>query len=299
MGLFFRKKQRQPADARKIGPSDMKAHEGEIVKIQAFVRGCLCRARVTKMVTRLIDEMLAKKGQTREEEVGDVVAEADFETEDEEEYDEYSVESMEPLEETGPIGDVDQEGPSQSQPQPQPQPPMPRRGSSGPYNYRDAMQNMQGSVRNMSGIFQDPNSPAPPRNWTPKKEKDKLAFLKAAAPPLTNTEVSPSQTPKATLKNVQLKSNATKHVLSSDELLKEQEVRLNEEIERLLQDIKRIGEPGQPYVNFGDLFDDDEVANYYEALVGTLKAAKKKKLISYEGQILLKGVNDAVEIRII
>ena len=54
-----------------------------------------------------------------------------------------------------------------------------------------------------------------------------------------------------------------------------------------------------PFVNFGELFDDDGVANYYEALVGTLKAAKKKKLITYQGQILLKGVNDAVEIRIL
>jgi hypothetical protein len=54
---------------------------------------------------------------------------------------------------------------------------------------------------------------------------------------------------------------------------------MNDEIQQLFTDIKRIGESGEPYVAFGELFDDEEVANYYEALVGTLKAAKKKGLI--------------------
>jgi hypothetical protein len=49
---------------------------------------------------------------------------------------------------------------------------------------------------------------------------------------------------------------------------------------------------------FGDLFDDDEVSNYYEALVGTLKAAKKRGLITFAGQMLLKGPHDKVKISI-
>ncbi len=51
-------------------------------------------------------------------------------------------------------------------------------------------------------------------------------------------------------------------------------------------------------MHFGDLFDDDQVANYYEALVGTLKAAKKKGLVKYQGQVLLKGISDKVVITI-
>ena len=74
---------------------------------------------------------------------------------------------------------------------------------------------------------------------------------------------------------------------------------MKEEMQQLLTDIKRIGESGEPYVEFGDLFDDEEVANYYEALVGTLKAAKKKGLINYEGQFLLKGFTNKVIISII
>jgi hypothetical protein len=72
--------------------------------------------------------------------------------------------------------------------------------------------------------------------------------------------------------------------------------RIDEEVEQLLKDIRRIG--GTNSVLFGDLFDDDEVANYYEALVGTLKAAKKRGLIEYKGQMLLKGPSDKVLITI-
>ncbi len=75
--------------------------------------------------------------------------------------------------------------------------------------------------------------------------------------------------------------------------------RMDEEIQQLLKDIQRIGNPEEPSVTFGVLFDDDEVANYYEALVGTLKAAKKKGLIKYDGQFLLKGINDNVVISLV
>jgi hypothetical protein len=73
---------------------------------------------------------------------------------------------------------------------------------------------------------------------------------------------------------------------------------LDEECDQLLKDIRRIGQPGEPYVLFGELFDDDDVANYYEALVGTLKAAKKRGLITFQGQMLLKGPHDKVKISI-
>jgi Costars len=63
-------------------------------------------------------------------------------------------------------------------------------------------------------------------------------------------------------------------------------------------DIKRIGIDGVPSVTFGELFDDDDVQQYYEALVGTLKCAKKRGLIEYKGILLLKGVSDSVIISI-
>jgi Costars len=63
-------------------------------------------------------------------------------------------------------------------------------------------------------------------------------------------------------------------------------------------DIRRLGEKGSPNVKFGELFDDDDVQQYYEALVGTLKSAKKRGLIDYKGVLLLKGVSDNVVISI-
>lgn len=49
-------------------------------------------------------------------------------------------------------------------------------------------------------------------------------------------------------------------------------------------------------VTFGVLFHDDRCANIFEALVGTLRAAKKRKVVAYEGELLLQGVHDNVEI---
>lgn len=74
---------------------------------------------------------------------------------------------------------------------------------------------------------------------------------------------------------------------------------MEDEIQQLLVDIRRIGaEPGSPQVKFGELFDDDDVQQYYEALVGTLKSAKKRGVIDFKGQMLLKGMHDDVIISI-
>jgi hypothetical protein len=49
-------------------------------------------------------------------------------------------------------------------------------------------------------------------------------------------------------------------------------------MEQLLVDIRRIGpDEGEPHVLFGELFDDEQAQQYYEALVGTLKSAKKRE----------------------
>jgi hypothetical protein len=70
-------------------------------------------------------------------------------------------------------------------------------------------------------------------------------------------------------------------------------------MQHLLKDILRVGEAGKPEVMFGDLFEDPEVEQYYEALVGTLKGAKKRGLIDFKGQMLLKGPHDKVVVSIV
>nr|GMD08812.1 costars family protein [Ipomoea batatas] len=74
---------------------------------------------------------------------------------------------------------------------------------------------------------------------------------------------------------------------------------VDEEVERLREEIKRLGkqqDDGSYKVTFGVLFNDDQCANIFEALVGTLRAAKKRKVVAYDGELLLQGVHDNVEI---
>ncbi len=54
----------------------------------------------------------------------------------------------------------------------------------------------------------------------------------------------------------------------------------------LVAEIKRLGQPnssGQIVTTFGVLFHDDKIQNLLESLVGTMKAAKKKKIIDFKG----------------
>ena len=75
--------------------------------------------------------------------------------------------------------------------------------------------------------------------------------------------------------------------------------RVEREVNQVMLDIRRIDPKGSPHCTFGHLFDDPEVEQYYEALVGTLKSAKRKGLIKFQGQMLLKGIHDNVQINII
>jgi len=77
---------------------------------------------------------------------------------------------------------------------------------------------------------------------------------------------------------------------------------VSHEIELLKDAIKRLGQkqPDGTYtVKYGVLFNDDKVANQFEALLGTLRAAKKQKIINYQGEMLLQGAHDNVVITLL
>lgn len=86
---------------------------------------------------------------------------------------------------------------------------------------------------------------------------------------------------------------------SSATLVNDQEKRVHREMKHLLSDIRRINPQGAPFCTFGELFIDPGVEQYYEALVGTLRAAKRNGLIAFKGQFLLKGMHDDVIVRIV
>ncbi|KAA8583003.1 costars family protein ABRACL [Etheostoma spectabile] len=74
---------------------------------------------------------------------------------------------------------------------------------------------------------------------------------------------------------------------------------VSHEVNLLVQEIQRLGSKnadGQTSVKFGVLFNDDQCANIFEALVGTLKAAKRRKLVTFQSELLLQGVHDDVDI---
>ncbi|KAL3804568.1 hypothetical protein ACHAWO_005463 [Cyclotella atomus] len=77
------------------------------------------------------------------------------------------------------------------------------------------------------------------------------------------------------------------------------EQRLNNEINQLIKDIWRVGDPEKPSVPFGELFDDEDVQQHYEGLAATLKAAKKRGIVTYKSPILLKGAHDNVIVNLV
>jgi len=52
-------------------------------------------------------------------------------------------------------------------------------------------------------------------------------------------------------------------------------------------------------VPFGVLFRDEKCANLFEALMGTLRAAKRRKVIDFEGEMLFQGVHDDVPVSLV
>ena len=82
-------------------------------------------------------------------------------------------------------------------------------------------------------------------------------------------------------------------------LVRKDAMNVAHEVELLVQEIKRLGQQnsdGQYVVKFGVLFSDDRCANLFEALVGTLRAAKRKKIVKYDKELLLQGVDDNTDI---
>jgi len=69
------------------------------------------------------------------------------------------------------------------------------------------------------------------------------------------------------------------------------------EIGLLVAALKRIGDQqsdGTYTTTFIKIFKDEVLEQQLESLVGTMKAAKKKGIIDFQGQMLLQGASDNV-----
>uniref|UniRef100_A0ACD5WDF2 Uncharacterized protein n=1 Tax=Avena sativa TaxID=4498 RepID=A0ACD5WDF2_AVESA len=115
---------------------------------------------------------------------------------------------------------------------------------------------------------------------------------------IASNKIPLRQDPKYPTHHLHLKKN------SSSERAETREGAMNnshveEEVGKLKEEIQRLGQQqpdGSYKVKFGVIFNDDRCANIFEALVGTLRAAKKRKIVTYDGEMLLQGVHDNVEI---
>ncbi len=75
---------------------------------------------------------------------------------------------------------------------------------------------------------------------------------------------------------------------------------VDSEIELLREKILELGSTqnnGQMGIKFGELY--EKTVDIFEAINGTLRAAKRKKIINFEGQMLLKGAHDNVIIYLV
>ena len=77
---------------------------------------------------------------------------------------------------------------------------------------------------------------------------------------------------------------------------------VDKEIGHLLEGLLRLGTKNadETYsVLYGTVFKDDKLQNTLESLFGTLKAAKKRGIIDFKGELLMQGVHDKVEIKVL
>jgi len=77
---------------------------------------------------------------------------------------------------------------------------------------------------------------------------------------------------------------------------------VDKEVIEIQKDIARLGvksKEGGYYVKFGVLLKDEKVQQFYEALVDTLKEAKKRGLINFQGETLRKGPHDNVNVGLV
>lgn len=72
---------------------------------------------------------------------------------------------------------------------------------------------------------------------------------------------------------------------------------VDHEISLLVACLKRIADPqpdGSATTTFIKIFKDEVLEQQLESLVGTMKAARKRGIIDFQGQMLLQGAHDNV-----
>mmetsp|Transcript_7867 Transcript_7867/g.20814 ORF Transcript_7867/g.20814 Transcript_7867/m.20814 type:complete len:84 (-) Transcript_7867:302-553(-) len=76
-------------------------------------------------------------------------------------------------------------------------------------------------------------------------------------------------------------------------------MKVEDEVRDVIKFIQKLGKPnadGKMVLTFGEYFGSDEVQNTLENPFATLKAAKKRGVIDFEGEMLWQGQHNHVEL---
>lgn len=82
----------------------------------------------------------------------------------------------------------------------------------------------------------------------------------------------------------------------------EAEEGVTNDLKLLVAGIRRLGvaeADGSMVATFGKIVDDEELEQQLESLVGTLKAGRRRGVLEWQGQLLLKGKDDAAPIKLV
>lgn len=77
---------------------------------------------------------------------------------------------------------------------------------------------------------------------------------------------------------------------------------IEEELVQLIDILHKMGTlnaSGQPVVKYGDFVKDPVVTNTFEAPFGILRSARKRKIVAFDGELLLSPVHDQVNITLL
>eukprot|EP00727_Mastigamoeba_balamuthi_P006899 m51a1_g283 putative costars family protein abracl (87) ;mRNA; r:324068-324468 len=77
---------------------------------------------------------------------------------------------------------------------------------------------------------------------------------------------------------------------------------VDREVQLVQQHMARVGHKqadGTYTVTFGEFFNDSEVEQCFESLVGSLKAAKRRGVVKFEGQMLLMPTHKDVVLTLV
>jgi len=82
----------------------------------------------------------------------------------------------------------------------------------------------------------------------------------------------------------------------------EAEEGVEQDLKLLVAGIRRLGvadADGSVVAPFGKIVDDEELEQQLESLVGTLKAGRRRGVLEWQGQLLLKGKDDAAPVKLV